>query len=170
MIVKLGKLPSVESFAESIGLDKHLAVQYQKVRRRWQNNLSRFSRKYGLKPDIGMRDIRTWTLIKGGDINEAVEREIEVWEQRNKRAQKYLFERADNWFSARINAQLSSGEPDDDYLAVELNSIWKNLTNQQKIDAIKNAKDIGADYVYDEQHGLGFDFGEFYSQVMKVVR
>lgn len=162
------RLPSLKEWADSVGVDIHIAEKYQRVRSNWMKNVNRFAKKTGTSP-IAMRprDIRTFSKSPFRLMDDIVESEIVKWDVRNKRFKTYVTEKAQTYLSNILLAQNSTGSPDDDWMAQKA---WKKLNKISSENYAKLADEISkaigeGDVIYKpDENGpeLAFDFEKVY--------
>lgn len=112
MKLKMNKRPTLKAWAEKFGVDIHIAEQYQRARRNWQNRVSAFARKYGgIKSKEIPVDIRDLTPQYGLNFEEYIESRAVTIASRSAHAEQYLKQRQTTYLK-NLAKEMERQDPD----------------------------------------------------------
>ena len=135
MKLKMNKRPTLKAWAEKFGVDIHIAEQYQRARRNWQNRVSAFARKYGgVKSKEIPVDIRDLTPQYGLNFEEYIESRALTIAGRAAHATQYLKARQDTYL-VNLAKEMARQDPDS-VEATKLQEWVKGASTYEKADLI----------------------------------
>ena len=142
MKLKMNKRPTLKAWAEKFGIDIHIAEQYQRARRNWQNRVSAFARKYGgiKSKDIPV-DVRDLTPQYGLNFEDYIESRAVTIANRSSQAEKYLKDRQTTYLK-NLAKELERQDPDS-VESEKLNEWLRSASTYDKAELISKMGGAG---------------------------
>lgn len=129
---KIERLPSLKEWAEREGVDIHVAEAYQRARKRWMQNVSRFAKKYGtVKSKEIPVDVRILHRGYGMDFEDYIGYRASEIAFRSRNAQEYLLRRQDKYLATLVERMGESPQMAGDKTVDEM-SAWLNSASARE--------------------------------------
>lgn len=142
MKLKMNKRPTLKAWAEKFGVDIHIAEQYQRARRNWQNRVSAFARKYGgIKSKEIPVDIRDLAPQYGLNFEEYIESRAVTIANRSTHAEQYLKQRQTTYLK-NLAKEMERQDPDS-VEAAKLKEWLQSASTYDKAELIEKMDGAG---------------------------
>lgn len=124
---------NLRKWAKDHGVDYELAREYQRIRKRWNDNTRRTKKQYGYEFSFDMPDIRsTHDKWMKGDINQHIREKIDVWKYRNSNYSSYLNDTLDRKMAHLYDRFNNDGDPQFEKEIKTMVKKWDKATTRQK--------------------------------------